>query len=46
MSIDIDIKSYAGEKDDSAAENQVVDTNSYQQEAQEYPANLESNEQP
>lgn len=38
MSIDIDMKSYAGANDDSAAENQVVDTNSYQQEAQEYQA--------
>ena len=37
MSIDIDMRSYAGANDDSAAENQVVDTNSYQQEAGEYP---------
>lgn len=44
MSIDIDMKSYAGAYDDSAAENQVVDTNSYQQEASEYPVNLEPNE--
>lgn len=46
MSIDIDMKSYAGANDDSAAENQqVVDTNSYQQGAEEYPVNLESNEE-
>lgn len=46
MSIDIDMKSYAGEKNDSAAENQqTVDTNSYSQGAEEYPVNLESNEE-
>lgn len=45
MSIDIDMKSYAGANDDSAAENQTVDTNSYSQGAEEYPVNLESNEE-
>lgn len=45
MSIDIDMKSYAGAHDDSAAENQVIDTNSYQQEASEYPVNLETSEE-
>jgi len=45
MSIDIDIKSYAGANDDSAAENQVVDTNSYNQGAEEYPVNLEASEE-
>lgn len=39
MSLDIDMKSFAGESVDPAAGGQqVVDTNSYQQEAQEFPA--------
>ncbi len=46
MSIDIDMKSYAGANADSAAENQVIDTNSYSQGAEEYPVNLESDEEP
>ena len=42
MSIDIDMKSYAGANADSAAEgHEVVDTNSYQQEAGEYPVQQE-----
>jgi hypothetical protein len=45
MSIDIDMKSYAGANEDSAAESQV-DTNSYKQEAEEYPANPELLDQP
>jgi hypothetical protein len=45
MSIDVDMKSYAGENHDSAAENQTVDTNSYSQGAEEYPVNLEPNEE-
>lgn len=42
MAFDIDMKSYAGETVDPAAGDQkVVDTNSYQQEAEEYPVHKE-----
>ena len=54
MSIDIDMKSFAGESamaptipNDSAAVSQpVVDTNSYLQEAEEFPAQKELMDQP
>jgi len=42
MSFDIDMQKYAGEVSDPAAGDQrIVDTNSYQQEVEEYPAQKE-----
>lgn len=47
MSFDIDMQSYAGAvADPAAAGQQVVDTNSYQQEAGEWPSHPELMEQP
>jgi hypothetical protein len=46
MSIDIDMQSYAGASSDPAAGGQqVVDTNSYAQEAQDYPVYQEALDQ-
>lgn len=47
MSLDIDMESYAGVKSGPAAvDQQVVDTNSYAQEYEEYPVNQELVDQP
>jgi len=46
MSAEIDMQSYAGAVDEPAAAVQETDTNSYQQEASEYPVDLGTQEQP
>lgn len=46
MSFDLDMKSYSGASDDSAAENQIIEHNSYAQETSEYPVNKELLDQP
>lgn len=46
MSLDIDMQSYAGASTDPAAGGQNVDTNSYQQEASDYPVYQEALDPP